>query len=106
MKRDDAWQSLQAFADDHKCDMLILIGLKVIEGGHIRRDLGLIPVRNSQLTEQVTEAITSAENPGLRLEPKNVVQSQTLNGQFFEQMNAKASRKQILPIVQGILNQV
>lgn len=80
--------------------MIVLMGMRELETGGIRRDIGLISMNESKLTETLVNAFSIEKSEFLQLEQK----LQEYKGFFYEQHNVKASRKQILPIVQNILN--
>lgn len=80
------------------------MGLKEIENG-IRRDIGLLPLRNSTLTTQIIDALSVANSECLQLQAKVNKVFSTEHGLLFEQKNVKASRKQILPIIQQVLDE-
>lgn len=81
------------------------MGLKELPGGGVRRDLGLIVLRNTNLAKDVCKALSNDNGPYLQLKEKLMYSSDSLEVRLFEQLNVKASRKQILPIVQQILDQ-
>lgn len=78
--------------------------MKELDGGGIRRDIGLFPLRQSALTEQLVNAVSIENREYLQLNRKcgDILSSEV--GQLYEQRNLKASRKQILPIIQKILD--
>lgn len=80
------------------------MGMKELKTGGIRRDLGLVILNETNLTRKVVNALTIEHADILQLQEKT---SDLLNSEhirIFEQHNIKASRKQILPIVQTVLN--
>lgn len=84
---------------------MVLMGMQELKTGGIRRDLGLVILHESNLTEQVVNALSVESAEYLQLEEKT---SELLNSKhirIFEQQNIKASRKQILPIIQKTLDQ-
>lgn len=96
--------SLAQFGTEHNCSLLVLIGMKELDTGGIRRDIGLFPLRQSNFTNQLVNAVSIENREFLQLERKC---SDTLNSeldQLYEQKNLKASRKQIMPIIQKILD--
>lgn len=105
MQKENAYNALLAFGDEHNCDMLILMGMKELQNGSIRRDLGIIPLKKTNQNESIKEILLTSCNPDLELVEKQITVTHSIPGQFFEQKNVKASRKQILPLVQEILNQ-
>lgn len=98
MKKENAWESLQQFANEHYCDMVVLMGMKTTDT--VRRDLGLIILKETKLTKDLKNVITVDNFDLLELELK----FEERKCFFYEQHNIKASRKKILPILQDILN--
>lgn len=78
--------------------------MKELDGGGIQRDIGLFPLRQSDFTERLVNAVAIENRDYLQLERKcsDILNSEI--GQLYEQKNLKASRKQILPIIQKILD--
>lgn len=80
----------------------MLIGLTELESG-FRRDIGLFALHDSDLTRQLIQALSIENREYLQLVEKcsrNMLSSIHL----YEQSNLKASRKQILPIIQKMLD--
>lgn len=80
------------------------MGMKELESGGIRRDLGLVILHESKLTEDVVKALSIENAEYLQLQEKTSDFAKPKQIRIFEQLNIKASRKQILPIVQKVLN--
>lgn len=78
--------------------------MKELDGGGIRRDIGLFPLCRTDFTEQLVNAVSIENRDYLQLDRKcsDILSSE--HGQLYEQKNLTASRKQILPIIQKILN--
>lgn len=105
IRKERAWESLEKFGDELDCNIVVLMGMQELKTGGIRRDLGLVILHESKLTEQVVKALSVESAEYLQLQEKT---SELLNSKhirIFEQQNIKASRKQILPIIQKILDQ-
>lgn len=96
-------ESLQHFGNERNCDMLVLMGMKELNTGGIRRDIGLVPLRDSDLTKQIINRLSIENREYLKLREKTNDIIRFMQGQIYEQENVKASRKQILPIVQKVL---
>lgn len=103
MQKEDVWENLQQFGKERNCDVLILMGLKELDEG-IRRDIGLVPLRDSDLAKAIFNALCIENGDYLKLAKKPNDLLTAKQGYLFEQGNIKASRKQILPIVQKALN--
>lgn len=102
VQKENVMESLQQFGNERNCDILVLMGMKELESGGIRRDVGLIALRDSELAKKVINELSTKNREYLMLENKVC---DLLQGQLFEQQNVKASRKQILPIVQKVLDE-
>lgn len=103
MQKENAVESLQQFGNAHNCELIVLMGMKEIENNSIRRDLGLITLKVNPLAAKILNNLLNSKEPDLQLKPKEI--SNTLAyARFFEQINIRASRKQILPIVQKTID--
>lgn len=100
VQKDNVLKSLQQFGNERNCDILVLMGMKELDTGGIRRDMGFFPFRNTELANKVINELSIVNRDFLQLENK---ESNLLQG-LFEQQNIKASRKQILPIVQKVFD--
>lgn len=100
MRKENVWESLQQFGNERNCDFLVLMGMKEVETGRIRRDIGLVPLRDSKLVKRLL--VDNGEYLDLLEKTHNLHDSTKI--QLFEQKNVKASRKQILPIIQKAMN--
>lgn len=73
------------------------------EANRKRRDLGIVILRDSQLAKDLVKAIIdNAEYLQLEEKTSDLVNPEQIR--MFEQNNVLASRKQIFPIVQQVLN--
>lgn len=97
-------ESLQKFGDEQKCDMLVLMGLKELESGDVRRDIGLMVLRDSDVGKQIQNEVCITNREYLQLEEKCSDIFGSVQGLLFEQKNIRASRKQIMPIIQTVLD--
>lgn len=80
------------------------MGVKELEVGGIRRDFAVVPLSDTNLAKRILNALTVDNGEYLQLEKKPNHILTARNVQLFEQGNVKASRKQILPIIQKVLN--
>lgn len=101
VQKENVVESLRQFGNQRNCDILVLMGMKELETGGIRRDMGFYPLRDSERTNKVMNELSITNREYLGLTNKECDQ---LQGRLFEQQNIKASRKQILPIVQKVLD--
>ncbi|KAJ6635440.1 Exopolyphosphatase PRUNE1 [Pseudolycoriella hygida] len=97
----NAKENLLKFADTHGCDVIVLMGMKVVNG-IVSRDLGVVNIKDLRLFDKIIERIAD-ENSMLSLVPNE--NNNFLNGKFYDQKNVKASRKQILPMVKKVLDE-
>lgn len=104
MRKEHASDSLLTFGNVNKCDILILMGLTETSTGEIRRDIGIVPFKETPLSALISAKLLSREDIVLDLEPKNITIASLPLAKFYEQRNVRASRKQILPLIQAILN--
>lgn len=95
---------MQQFGKELNCDMLVLMGLIELPDGGIRRDIGLVPLRESQLTQQIVNELSVKNREYLQLKDKSSDSIKSAQCALYEQQNVTASRKQILPIIQVIIN--
>lgn len=105
MTKRDVDTNLIQFGRHHNCDAIVLMGMKVHDDGSVKRDLGIITLKSSELTDGILNALTSSLQPNLQLEV-NSVSSNVPKCFFFKQKNLRASRKQILPIVQRVIDEL
>ncbi|XP_031625962.1 exopolyphosphatase PRUNE1 [Contarinia nasturtii] len=101
LQKENVLESLRQFGDERNCDILVLMGMKELTTGGIRRDIAIVTLRESELTKKVIEKLTIENREYLQLQDKH---NDLLAVQLFEQQNVKASRKQISPIIQKALN--
>lgn len=100
---DNVWNYLTQFAVQTKCYVILLMGVKKQPAGEFRRDLALIQMQESDVGKRMFAAL--AENGDLlQLKQKDLISPKIVQCQLFEQKNVRASRKQVLPIVQQVLN--
>lgn len=96
----DSKQNLHTFGKSASCSAVILMGMQ-IDGGQVKRDLGLINVGEDQ---RLYDGLCDALMQNQKLELQEIHGIDFPNGRFFEQINVKASRKQILPIAKSVLD--
>lgn len=108
MQKENAFDSLLEFAEVRNCDVLVLMGMKQIANDEIRRDLATLQLRDGEFSIDLVQEITTNNKMYLDLQQKDSVYTVELLKEkaftLFEQRNVKASRKQILPIVQKVLD--
>lgn len=98
----DAKENLLKFAEIHQCDVIVLMGMKVVDG-IVTRDVGAVNIKDHRLFDKIIECLTN-ENSLLSLVAE--VDINFLDGKFYAQKNVKASRKQILPMVKTVLDEL
>lgn len=104
LKRTNAKQSIETFAKENNCSVILLIGMKISNKSMVSRDIGLVNINNDGLFEEILDKIKSHDNPNLHL--REIENLNFRGGRFFQQENIKPTRKQILPIVKDILNKI
>lgn len=105
IKRENVWESLQQFGQENNVEIIVLMGHKKDkEANRKRRDLGIVILRDSQLAKDLVKAISVDNAEYLQLEEKTSDLVNPEQIRMFEQNNVLASRKQIFPIVQQVLN--
>lgn len=100
-------ENLHQFGKNKNSDVIVLMGIKEIENNRIRRDLGVISLKHNTCVEKVLKNLLESTEPDLQLKSKevaNFVLDSVPFARFYEQINIKASRKQILPIVQKTID--
>ncbi|XP_053659180.1 exopolyphosphatase PRUNE1 [Anopheles marshallii] len=97
----DQMEHLVRFATNTGSNVVILLGLKVLPDGSVRRDVGIVPVDDEQLAEKIVTAIKACKEMNFELEE---LPTSDVKGKFFQQHNLKASRKQLMPIVKSVLS--
>lgn len=79
------------------------MGVKKQPSGKIRRDLALIQMQESEVGKRIVAALAEKAE-FLQLKQKELNSPDSIKCQLFEQQNVQASRKQVLPIVQKVLD--
>lgn len=97
---ENAEENVKKFAADENLDVVVLMGMIPV-GGSIERFIGVVNIKNEKLFNDVINAMNSMNSPKLQLMEK---EANFMNGKFFQQMNIKASRKQILPVLKDLLH--
>lgn len=97
-----AKENLLKFADTHQCDVIVLMGMKVVNGT-VSRDVGVVNIKDHRLFDKIIDRLTN-ENSLLSLVPEEGIDF--LDGKFYAQNNVKASRKQILPMVKIVSDEL
>ncbi len=95
-------ENFMKFADIHQCDVIVLMGMKVVDG-QVSRDVGIVNIKDHRLFDKIVERL-STESSLLSLVPDERIDF--LDGKFYAQNNVKASRKQILPMVKNVLDEL
>lgn len=93
-------ENLMRFANELNCDVVVLMGQKLLEGGKILRDLAIVNVKNLQLFAQCKAALEGSCE--FQFEQVDTF----MGGPVYEQKNIKLSRKQILPILNKLVNRL
>lgn len=90
----------------HTCDVVVLMGMKELDIGGIRRDLAVLPTKHEALIGQkILQKLFDSENPDLGLQAVEIALEEFEKSNIYEQRNVKPSRKQILPMIKQILDE-
>lgn len=98
----DGKGNLLKFAEINQCNVIILMGMKIVDGT-VSRDLGIVNIKDHRLFDEIVEQLVSVSS-SLALEQLKDIDF--LDGKFYVQNNVKASRKQILPMVKKVLDEL
>ncbi|XP_055523272.1 exopolyphosphatase PRUNE1-like, partial [Wyeomyia smithii] len=105
VQKPNAESNLLTFAQQTRSDVVVLMGMHVTTGSdQVRRDLGVVNIGDAVLWEKIITALVSSTLPNLSLKRRSG--DEFLGGQFFDQGNIAASRKQILPIISNVLDKL
>ncbi|XP_069670607.1 exopolyphosphatase PRUNE1-like isoform X1 [Periplaneta americana] len=95
LTRPNVMEALKEFCAEMQTNIVVVMGLH-IEGGVIQRDIAVFHVAAPEAAHKLVECLKSSTDPVLQLEDV----SNLIPGlQLFKQLNVKASRKQVLPVV-------
>lgn len=97
----NAEENVRIFAERENIDIIMLMGMRP-SGNSVERMLGVINIKNEALYTEILNTIKTMTNPELKLQHKADINF--MGGEFFQQGNVKASRKQILPVIKDLLN--
>ncbi|ETN63451.1 PRUNE protein [Anopheles darlingi] len=102
LKLSECSQHVNQFACSTQSNVVLLLGMKVLPDGSVRRDIGIIPIDDKPLAEKIISALLEDNATSFGLER---IETDFANGAaFFQQHNLKASRKQLIPIVKNVLD--
>lgn len=105
MSKIDVEINMHKFGEKHSCNNLVLMGMKINPDGSVERDLGLIALNGqTSLTREISDRLLTSSEPNLQLQQFENLHSKLSGCYFYKQINIKASRKQILPVVQKVLD--
>uniref|UniRef100_A0A1Y9HAL3 DHHA2 domain-containing protein n=1 Tax=Anopheles farauti TaxID=69004 RepID=A0A1Y9HAL3_9DIPT len=104
LKLPDQREHFDQFAISTRSNVVILLGMKVLPDGGVRRDIGVIPIDDKPLAEKIISAIRNCKQMNFELE--ELASCDRTGAIFFQQHNLKASRKQLIPFVKNVLSTV
>lgn len=93
----EAERNVMRFADEHNCDVVVLMGMKFAHG-QIMRDLAIVNVKNAALFAECRRHLEGSFQ--FRFQQVGTF----LGGPVYEQLNVAMSRKQILPILNKLIH--
>lgn len=95
-----AEQNLKKFCEATGSQVILLMGM-IVSGADVQRDLAVVNGGDTALFLKILQRLNSAEH--LQLQEVDV----TLGGtKVYRQNNIKASRKQVLPIVKKVVDEM
>lgn len=97
----NAKENLLKFAEINRCDVIVLMGMKVVDS-QVSRDVGIVNIKDHRLFDKIVDRLSNESS--LMLSPYDGIDF--LDGKFYAQNNVKASRKQILPMVKNVLDEL
>lgn len=100
---ENVWEHLTQFAQQRKCYIILLMGVKKQPSGEVRRDLALIQMQESDVGKRIVTALAEMAD-FLQLKQKDLNSPDSVQCQLFEQKNVQISRKKVLPIIQKVLD--
>ncbi|XP_024936574.1 exopolyphosphatase PRUNE1 isoform X2 [Cephus cinctus] len=101
IKMDGAHEALDSFAMKENTPFAILIGLD-LKNDVVTRDIAVFSLSSNELENKVIEALMTSTNPKLELTETHRFSKSGRTLIHYKQGNVKASRKQILPIIQSV----
>jgi inorganic pyrophosphatase/exopolyphosphatase len=94
-----AADTLKEFCVANETDVTVVMGMWV-DGDLTRRDVAVFHLSQTAVAHKVAEQLKCSTDPALQLEAVELAPPHRIPGlQLFRQLNTKASRKQVLPIV-------
>lgn len=99
-----AERNLIEFARQENCSIVVLMGMRVIDQ-YPQRDLLVIQLSDDGPSELHSQIVRDLE-ASAELELEKVDRVEFLRAQIYRQRNVKGSRKQVLPLVQAIVDQL
>uniref|UniRef100_A0A182PYX4 DHHA2 domain-containing protein n=1 Tax=Anopheles epiroticus TaxID=199890 RepID=A0A182PYX4_9DIPT len=103
LKLPERKQHLDRFACSTGSNVVVLLGMKVLPDGSVRRDVGVVPIDDKPLAEKIIAALHACEEMNFELKE---ITCPDVEGTFYQQHNLKASRKQLMPIVKSVLSTI
>lgn len=101
MHRPNAVRNVRDFCRREGCIVAVLIGMLVSAAGDVQRDLAVVEVDDEEIVEDARKLLLTDEKASsFALSVKDERPGEYI---LFEQGNVKISRKQILPVVQTLI---
>lgn len=99
----DAESNMIAFAQQQNCSIVVLMGMKVIDRNP-HRDLAVFKLNDdhSELHSQIVHDLEASTE----LDLEKIQSVEFLSAPVYQQRNVKNSRKQVLPLVQAIVDRL
>ncbi|XP_012279179.1 exopolyphosphatase PRUNE1 [Orussus abietinus] len=100
IKLEGAYEAVESFTRARNGQLAILMGLD-LKNDVVTRDIAVFSLSPDELENKVIRALTSATQPSLQLTESSSLVEPGRRFLLYRQGNVRASRKQILPIVQS-----
>lgn len=96
----DAFEAIGTFTKSRYCSLTVLIGMD-LKNNTVSRDIGVFSLDLNELENKIIKALTSSTDPNLDLVEESRHHGKGMNLIIYRQRNVRATRKQILPIIQS-----
>lgn len=102
-----AAESVTQLANEFECSVVVLLSMVLDAANVVHREVAVIRTADTERAQRLQASVLQelqASQSKLDLVEQIEPKVAFLDGMFFTQRNVKASRKQVLPIVQSVVN--